>query len=218
LLMTDRRVEGTVQLDSGAPVRGALVQMVSADVKRGIPTVREDVSNEDGRYTIDNIPPGDYYLGVNIGSAPVKESPYPSTYYPRTTDIRKAMRIGVSVGAGVQGFDMQVPHKLALVTIRGRIQNADGKPPLVEEYPQVRIREPGLSGQIETKEIEIDAEGRFEYVLCEGIKYSAFAFSGPAHAETYSAPIEFTATREHDQLVLTLDRTPDEFYKLTEKP
>ena len=218
LLMTDRTVQGTVRDDSGAPASGALVEIVSADRGQEVPTVRVDVSDEEGHYTIDEIPPGDYYLGVNIKSVPVKEHPYPSIYYPNTPDIRRASRISVGVGAGAQNFDLQVSRRLSLVTMRGRIQNADGAPPSVQDHPEVRIREPGLSGQVETKEIEIDTEGRFQYELCEGIKYSAFAFSGPVRARTYSAPVEFTPTRENDQLVLTIDKTPEEFHKLTRQP
>jgi len=106
LMMTDRRVQGSVRFDSGAPASGALVEMVSADLGQEVPTVRLDVSDEAGHYTIDEIPPGDYYLGVNIRSAPVKEHPYPRTFYPNTPDVRRAVKISVGVGEGVQNFDL----------------------------------------------------------------------------------------------------------------
>jgi hypothetical protein len=172
------------------------------------------VSDERGRYTIDDIPPGDYYLGINIGSAPVKEHPYPVTYYPSTPDIRQATRISIGIGANVQDFDLRVPGRLSVVTVRGRIQTASGTPPPLQDRPQIRIREPGLSGQIETKEIEVDAEGRFRYDLCEGIRYSVSAFSGAPKAKTYSAPVEFTPAGHNDQLILILDKTAEEFGKL----
>lgn len=45
------------------------------------------------------------------------------------------------------------------------------------------------SGQIET-EIAVDSEGHFEVELCEGVRYSAFAFSGSPKNISYSEPIE----------------------------
>jgi len=218
-MKVDRRVQGTVRDDDGAPVSGALVEMVSTNkqLKQWEQTVLLDVSDESGHYTINGIPPGDYYLGINIRSTPTKEYPYPSTYYPNTSEVRQAMQIGIVIGASVLDYDLRVPPRLPLVTLRGRIQNADGKPPRVEDHPQVRIKEPGLLGQIEQQPIKIDSEGRFQFDLCEGIKYSAFAFSGPLRSATYSAPIEFTPSAENNQLVLTLDKTSDEFRKLRPK-
>lgn len=216
LMKVDRRIEGRVRDKRGAPVSGALVEMVSADenLKRSEQPILLDISDEDGHYAIDGIPPGDYYLGVNIKSTPTKEHPYASTYYPNTPNRREAMRIGVVTGAAVQEFDLRVPNRLPLVTIRGRVQTADGKPPLPQDHPQVRIKEPGLYGQIEQETIQIDAEGRFQFNLCEGIGYSAFAFSDSKGSQWYSAPVEFTPTAENDRLVLTLDKTPEEFRKL----
>jgi hypothetical protein len=216
LMKVDRRVQGIVRDDNGAPVRGALVEMVSTNqqLKQWERPVLLDVSDESGQYAIDGIPPGNYYLGVNIRSTPTKEHPYPSTYYPGTPNLSQATQIDIAIGASVLDRDLRVPRRLSLVMIHGRIQNADGKPPQVQDHPQVRIKEPGLHGQIERETIKIDADGRFQFELCEGIKYSAFAFSGPMRSPTYSVPIEFTPTKESDQLVLILDKTTEEFRKL----
>lgn len=217
LMKVDRRVTGTIRDDNGAAVSGALVEMTSTNdnLKRWQQPVLLDESDENGRYVIDGIPPGEYYLGVNIASTPTKDHPYPSTYYPRTSDKRLAMRISI-VGASVQAFDLRLPQKLALITIHGRVQTPDGKPPRPEDHPQIRIKEPGLYGQVEQAPITIDAEGQFEIELCDGISYSAFAFTGPVKSQIYSAPIAFTA-KENDLLLLTLDKTQEEFLKLRPK-
>jgi len=218
LMKVDRRVVGSVLDDSGAPIGGALVEMVFTDdkLKRSLQPVLLDISDQDGHYEINGIPPGNYYLGVNINSTPTKEHPYPTTYYPNTPDRNLAMRIGV-VGASVQEYDLRVPRRLSLVTVHGKIQTAEGKSPLPQDHPQVRIKEPGLYGQIENETIRIDADGQFQFDLCEGIEYSAFAFSGPIRSAIYSAPVEFTPTKENDRLVLILDKTFEEFRKLRPK-
>jgi hypothetical protein len=219
LMKIDRRVEGIVRDDKGGPAPGVLVEMASTNsgLKSWEQAVLLSVSDEEGRYAIDGIPPGEYLLGVNIKSTPTKEYPFHSTYYPDTKDVNQATRIIVTPGASIQTFDLRVSNKLPLINIHGRVLNADGTAPLAQDHPQVRIKEPGLQGQIEQTSIIVDAEGRFQFELCDGVQYSAFAFSGPVNAKTYSAPIEFVPTKAHDQLELVLGKTPEEFRKLGDK-
>jgi len=47
------------------------------------------------------------------------------------------------------------------------------------------MKEPGLHGQIEDKELQVDSEGQFRVKLCEGVRYSAFAFSGGVELERH---------------------------------
>jgi hypothetical protein len=83
----------------------------------------------------------------------------------------------------------------------------------LKDHPQVRIKESDGFGQIEQEAINVDADRRFEFQLCEGIKYSAFAFAGPTPSQINSTPVRFTPTKEYDQLVLTLDTTAEEFLR-----
>jgi hypothetical protein len=215
-MKVDRRVEGIVRDGNGDPVANALVQM--GPTKHGLKVwerpVLLDVSREDGRYAIDGIPPGEFYLGVNIENAPTKESPYPVTYYPGTPDVGLATRIHFVPGASVQDFGLTVSGKLPLIEIHGRIVDLNGNPPPPDSHPQVRIKEPDLSGQIERRSIDVDSQGRFTFQLCEGVRYSAFAFWGPVLKQISSAPIAFTPTAENDSLTLVVDKTTDEFLKL----
>jgi hypothetical protein len=217
VMKVDRRVEGTVRDKEGAPLVGAQVEMrpTNDKLERWKYPILLDMTDENGHYSIEGIPPGDYFLGINITSTPTKEQPFASTYYPGTQDRQKATRISFFSGASVQELDLQTPRRLRLVTIRGRLHTADGKAPRREDYPQVRIKEPGLYGQIEKEPIEFDSEGRFQLELCEGVRYSAFAFAGPGRSQMYSAPIEFTATRDGSEFVFILDKSADEFVRLS---
>jgi carboxypeptidase family protein len=215
-MTVDRQVRGFVRSENGGPAPGVLVEMRLTNRTAGDPRapVLLSISDERGYYQIRAIPPGNYYLGVNASSTPKKEQPYTPTYYPNTTDIKQATIVGVVPGVSVQNLDLRVPVRLPLVRIRGRVLNSDGNPPNPEDHPQVRIKEPGLYGQIEEKSIEIDAEGRFEFELCEGVRYSAFAFAGPGATKTYSAPVEFAPSKDQNVLTLVLDKTLEEFRKL----
>ncbi len=169
VMKVDRRVEGTVRDKEGSPLVGAQVEMrpTNDKLERWEYPILLDRTDENGHYSIEGIPPGDYLLGINITSTPTKEQPYASTYYPDTQDRKKAKRISFFSGASVQELDLPAPPKLPLVTIRGRLQTADGKPPRREDYPQVRIKEPRLYGQIAQESLEVDSEGRFQFELCE---------------------------------------------------
>ncbi len=212
----DRRVEGVVRDGEGNPVTGALVQIVptTPGLKAWERPILLDISQQGGHYAIDGIPPGEFYLGVNIAGAPTKESPYPVTYYPGTQDGSLATRIHVVPGASVQDFDLTVSGKLPLVEVHGTIVDPNGNPPPPDSHPEVRIKEPDLSGQIEQRSIVVDSQGRFTFELSEGVRYSAFAFWGPVLKQMYSAPVAFTPSAETNHLNLVVDKTGDEFLKL----
>ena len=215
LMKVDRRVQGTVRWADGRPAEGALVEMVRTKPtsKRWENPILLAESDERGFYTIDGIPPGDYYLGINIESTPTKDHPYSSTYYPDTQDMRTAIPIAFFAGASVRSYDLTAPRKLKVIRVRGRISDTAGLPP--KDHPQVRIKEPGLYGQIETEALTVDSEGRFEIELCEGVRYSAFAFSGFPKNTSYSEPIEFTAS--DSELHFVLNKTPQVFDQLSRR-
>jgi len=209
LMEIDRRIEGFVRDDNGVPVRGARVQVVPTGglSEQSLPSVVLDFSDENGHYTLHGVPPGDYYLGVNIASIPTKEHPYPATYYPNTPDPGQAIEIGVGKEALVQSVDLQIPPQLPLVTIRGRVQIAGGQFP---RDPQVWITEPGKPHHVTTP-IKIGSDGRFQVELCEGVRYGARALSSTPTMRS-GPTVEFTATQQNDEdeLVLPLDKTLDQ--------
>lgn len=57
-------------------------------------------TDEDGRYVIENIPPGQYYIVAGSIDRP--------TYYPGTQDMAAAKIIQVTAGARISGFDFAV--------------------------------------------------------------------------------------------------------------
>jgi hypothetical protein len=78
-------------------------------------------TNEDGRYIIENIPPGQYYIVAGSIDRP--------TYYPGTQDMAAAKAIQVTAGARLSGFDFAVSDSskrqefmLASVVLTPRLQ------------------------------------------------------------------------------------------------
>jgi hypothetical protein len=213
-LRVARRIHGTVRKEDGQPASGVSVELSPQHPEpeswRNPVLVAE--SDDRGRFEIDGIPPGTFLLGINISRAPTKRQPYPPTFHPNTRDRREAFPIPVPIGAFEQSFDLTVPASLPLVTFRGRIVDAGGA--AATRRPQVRIKEPGLSGQIEDSPIEVDAEGRFQIEICEGVRYSAYAFAG-FPGDVYSAPVEFVPGRERPELTLVLNKSAQQFLELS---
>ena len=216
LMRADRRVEGVVRDRTGGAGANVRVDLVATALgpRQSRPESFSSTSDGDGRYVIDGISPGEYYLGINLQRTPTKEYPYAPSYYPSGTDAAQAARIVVGIGGSVQQFDLRVGDRLPLIQMNGRVLNPDGTPPREADRPQVRFKEPGVFGQIEREPIKIDSNGRFQFQLCEGVRYSAYAFAEPAATTTYSAPVEFVPTKENNGLELILNKTSDEFQKL----
>src|SRR6187455_451284 len=57
-------------------------------------------TDEDGRYVIENIPPGQYYIVAGSIDRP--------TYYPGTQEMAAAKLIQITAGARISGFDFAV--------------------------------------------------------------------------------------------------------------
>ena len=217
LMKVDRRVQGIVRNARGEPVPDIMVELVPThpNLKRWLNPILLGRSDDEGRFAVDGAPPGDYYLGININHTPTPSQPYPPTYYPNTQDIKQAIPIAFMTSGSVQSYDLTVPAKLPLIKIHGRIVDSAGSPS--HDRTEVRIEEPGLYGQIERQPIKIDSDGRFEFELCEGVRYSAFAFSMTGKVTTYSAPIEFVPTQEHTGLIFVLDKSSQDFRALSRK-
>ena len=207
LMHVDRRIEGYVRNKDGTPASGAQVEAVSTKKQQSGDYIHKMTStDENGHYLLDGMLPGDYYLGINLRTILDEDHPFPRIYYPGTADVREAISVNIVIGATVQKIDLQIPHKLNLITMHGRILNADGKSPLPKDKPHIRITQPGIEDFI-TIWVEIDTDGRFQFELCEGIPYSGIVISGyPDHTHR-SAPAEFTPSKENNQLAFILDRT-----------
>jgi hypothetical protein len=215
-LKADRRVEGWVRTRAGDPVAGAHVQMLPSkpDSDQGKDPILEARSGENGFYSIQGVPPGEFYLGISLTTTPTKESPYAAAYYPDSKDAQGASPIVLPEGPTVRTYDLIAPAKLKLVRVRGKVSNAMGQRP--EQRPTIRFKEPGPQDNLERLSPELDADGGFAMELCEGIRYIAYAnIIASPKVVVYSEPIEFTAGEA--ELNFVLDKTPTQFGPLIRK-
>jgi hypothetical protein len=145
ILQPSTRIRGTVIVPTG-------FKDTSVDVA-ALPTfLREselnqfsgqwDFTVEGGRFDLWPLPPGDYYVGVNINSSPSEKLPFPPTYYPGVTDKASASIVHIEEGE-VKELELRIPEVAKERVVRFTAFGLDGKP-LRRLYVQLEdLRHPG---------------------------------------------------------------------------
>lgn len=187
----DGRIKGRVYGPGGRPVgKDVRVVLVSAGTAHEEPGDIDHVpayTDEKGYYEFFGIPPGEYYLGINLDTRPNKEFPYPRLYYPSSGDIEGATPVLLGRGQKLSGYDLILPSKVRELEFRGTVVDEDGRPvanAFVEvyglynrewteqdDYSMRSILQPTFEGRVET-----DANGWFTVRLLEGNRYRLNAF------------------------------------------
>jgi hypothetical protein len=81
-------------------------------------------TDSEGRYRLENIPPGAYHVMAGLLDRP--------TYYPAATQPAAASVVRVSAGVTTQGVDFALVRS-AGVTVTGRVVRADGNTAILHE-------------------------------------------------------------------------------------
>jgi hypothetical protein len=100
-------VAGQIRLPDGSGAAGVRVSAMSVDETGPATnafTVLDRITetDESGRYRLDNLPAGRYYILSGAVDAP--------TYYPGTDDLSSARIIAVTNGVNLQGVDFRLPR------------------------------------------------------------------------------------------------------------
>jgi len=104
------RLRGTLSGERGIPLKRGEVNLIAIDPRRA-DTIRgrfEARTNDYGEFEFSGVPPGDYWLGVNLLPPSNIESTRPPTYFPGTTDRDAAVPISVGQGTEQDGLSFSV--------------------------------------------------------------------------------------------------------------
>jgi hypothetical protein len=130
-------ISGHVFNEDGEPIARAEVITYRASKHPGREQRGDDqpvLTNDLGEFRAFGLSPGLYYLAVNCKAEDWGQSPspvpkqkltnaYPTSYYPNTTDTRKAQAIAVGPGDEIRSVDF-IMHAAHLVTVNGKVINA----------------------------------------------------------------------------------------------
>ncbi len=169
------QITGRIIDADGNPVKKGKVSLIKADAQ-GFVTMRSDIGfnyldDEQGRFKMDRIPPGEYLLGINITSTPGGDAPYPATYYPDVRDRSRATVIKIGLGEKLSDYTLRLPAKLTERTIQGVVVWPDGTPAVGAEVYLTDQNHPGyIAGRDKT-----DATGWFTLVGYNEINYWVLA-------------------------------------------
>ncbi len=134
----------------------------------------------DGRFEFDRIAPGRYLLGIRLDGNCDPRFPYPRTYYPGISEIRKATVVELDAGEWLDLGGMPAPARLAERVVKGKVVDKDGNVPSRAIVTLDLIEYPYLSpgGSVGTN------TGTFSINFFEGLQYRIRAAGIPAGNST----------------------------------
>jgi hypothetical protein len=121
-------LSGTVIDKSGGPVAGVelnLARMRSRE--ETFPSIHNETTTANGFFRYENLPGGDYLIGVNLRSQPNVDTPYARTYAPGVSDRAGAKVFHLAPGQKLSHLRLQLPPRLRLRKIHVAVQWPDGR-------------------------------------------------------------------------------------------
>lgn len=204
-------IEGRVLPQPGEELPKALwIEAIPADQSSRAP-FDATARNEDGRFIIDQIEPGSFYVAINVENAPTgphdtsaksgRVWPYPATYYPGVADPTAAAVFEVQRGQTIDIGEWMLPTRLDEEAIPGRVLLPEGSP-----APDARLilRRPGRNETI-SQIGPTASDGTFTAHLLDTIDYEIEAFARVGEV-VYRAVVPLDAQRPAE-IVIRLDRS-----------
>jgi hypothetical protein len=187
-LTRDTLITGTVIGLDGKPVKDIGVKAVSTELKDGDFRGHDDYTDENGRFAIDQMEPGDYRLVVERLNEVVKDSSTDHAFFPSTVDFKRARIIHVPHGGHITGLTIRVPKSIQTVTLLGQLFYSDGR-----GVPGGTVRFVPENGERPIVK-ETDANGKFKFV----VRYGS---GGNIFGELPASPGQFEDCPEIDELL-----------------
>ena len=166
----DTSVSGTLFGADGRALPNVSLKLTPKDKPNTKDTWKYDYTDAQGRYKLDEIPPGEYLIVVNYHGKISSAEPFPAAYYPGVFEREKATVITLAAGDRLEGYDIHIPAQEATRVIRGVLLYSDGHPVVDESVNFIAdgVKE-GYDGEAGT---QTDAQGRFSLTLLQGLRGS----------------------------------------------
>lgn len=160
-----------------------------------------DCTDKEGRFKIDEIPLGEYFLVANDDGRISGKEPFPTVYYPGVLEKQKATLLTFASGDKLEDFDIHIASEKATRVIEGVLLFSDGKP-VEGEFVEFQndVEQEGVDKEVHTS---TDAQGRFSLPVLQGLK-------GTLRGFMYTYVGEFENCPKLDQLLKSQgDYVPD---------
>jgi hypothetical protein len=128
--ISEGSISGKVTDQEGKSVPNLRITLISADEK---PYPIEytvfvlKITDEQGQFEIKELPPGNYFIGINIDSQPSGQAPFPGTFYPGVSTRSQATTLTLAEGEKISNLTLRLPARLATRVIEGTLVYSDGQ-------------------------------------------------------------------------------------------
>jgi hypothetical protein len=192
----DNVVRGHIYDPLGQPMKDVCLHLIPSDGTEG--KYLGDCSEEDGAFSIDEIPPGAYVIIVNDDGKISSTEPFGTFYYPKVTKRQEATVFNIALGDIVENLDIYPPFAKETVTIEGVMLYSDGKPVVDESVYFKSARKQSASNDEDEDEndarVKTDQKGRFSIKVLKGSR-------GSLIGSMYSYEGEFENCPKLDRLI-----------------
>jgi hypothetical protein len=171
-LEIDNAVRGQIYSPDGKLMKGVCVRLYPPTGITKDFTYLADCTEADGRFEIDEIPPGSYILVANDENEITSSEPFRTLYYPGVFELEKAAIINISEGIFLEDFNIHVPQIEELITVEGFFLYSDGKPVIGETVQFFSDKSKDKFAY--DAGAKTDAKGRFSLKILKGMKGRVF--------------------------------------------
>jgi protocatechuate 3,4-dioxygenase beta subunit len=173
----DNVVSGSVVDAHGKPLPEVEVSLKPMDADNK--SVNFEYTDEQGRFAIESIEPGNYVMVVNEDGEKRIEEPFTALYYPNVTEEARARVFRIRAGDSIKGLKIVVPNVEEMVTVQGVVRYADGTPAPKTTVRFTPAKVPGVNGSAMA---DTNAQGQFSFKIFKGLPGELhadfFAYSG----------------------------------------
>lgn len=121
-------LSGTVLDKNGRPAAGVELDLAQLHgTEETFPPIDHEKSGKNGSFRYEDLPEGDYLIGVNLESQPDVDTPYARTYAPGVLDRDRAQVIHLAAGQKLSGIRVQLPPRMRLRSIHVQVKWPDGR-------------------------------------------------------------------------------------------
>jgi hypothetical protein len=194
----------------GAPLDGTVGLQMMVAIPIGLQETNwrsgiQAVVQADGAFDFWPMPPGDYYVGINITSAPSPQAPYVPTYYPGVTDKKAAKIVHIEEGE-TKYIEFPPPAFAAQRTVHLVAIGPDGKPLSKVRVQREDLQHPGDSMN-SMDNVNLDASGAGTTFIYSGIAYHLHATAFLDRTTWCSAPAVISAGSDPVDVRFVMDRS-----------
>jgi hypothetical protein len=152
----------------GKPLKGVMVSLLRESADKPAPFQAPFAyTDENGLALITDARPGRYSLLVNPMNEVRVSNPFPTIYYPATSERKRADVFDIPIGGLEKMIVFRIGKRAPTVFIEGVLTYADGTP-AAGEYVDFKPAKPKRSGYDDSSSSKTDENGRFRIVVIAG--------------------------------------------------